>query len=77
MKPIIGITIGDATGAGPEIIVKSLEDKGVYDVCRPLIIGDRGIMERAAGIVNIPLKFRSPRSTPGLARLPMNTWPRG
>jgi len=59
MKPIIGITIGDATGAGPEIIVKSLEDKGVYDVCRPLIIGDRGIMERAAGIVNIPLKFRS------------------
>ncbi len=59
MKPIIGITMGDATGAGPEIIVKALEDKGVYDVCRPLIIGDRGIMERAAGIVNIPFKFRS------------------
>ncbi len=58
MKPIIGITMGDATGAGPEIIVKALEDKGVYDVCRPLVIGDLGIMERAAGIVNIPLKFR-------------------
>lgn len=59
MKPIIGITMGDATGAGPEIIVKALEDKGLYDVCRPLIIGDRAIMERAAGIVKIPLKFRS------------------
>ncbi|MDR7867306.1 MAG: 4-hydroxythreonine-4-phosphate dehydrogenase PdxA [Sporomusaceae bacterium] len=58
MKPIIGITMGDATGAGPEIIVKALEDKGVYDVCRPLVIGDLGIMARAAGIVNIPLKFR-------------------
>ncbi|MDR3591949.1 MAG: 4-hydroxythreonine-4-phosphate dehydrogenase PdxA [Negativicutes bacterium] len=59
MKPIIGITIGDATGAGPEIVVKALEDKGVYEVCRPLVIGDRGIMERAAGIVKIPLKFHS------------------
>ncbi len=58
MKPIIGITMGDATGAGPEIIVKALEDRGVYDVCRPLVIGDLGIMERAARIVNIALKFR-------------------
>ena len=59
MRPIIGITMGDATGAGPEIIVKALADKGVYDVCRPLVIGDRGIMERAAGIVKLPLTFRS------------------
>jgi 4-hydroxythreonine-4-phosphate dehydrogenase len=59
MKPIIGITMGDATGAGPEIIVKALDDRGVYDVCRPLVIGDLGIMERAAGIVKLPLKFRA------------------
>lgn len=58
MNPIIGITIGDATGAGPEIVVKALADKGVYEVCRPLVIGDAGIMERAARIVGSDCKIR-------------------
>ena len=59
MKPVVAITMGDATGVGPEIIVKALDDQGVYDVCRPLIIGDKGIMERAARIVGKPLAFRA------------------
>jgi 4-hydroxythreonine-4-phosphate dehydrogenase len=58
MKPIIGITMGDATGAGPEIIVKALAGKKAYDVCRPFVIGDAGIMERAAGIVAIDCGIR-------------------
>ncbi|HWQ60665.1 MAG TPA: 4-hydroxythreonine-4-phosphate dehydrogenase PdxA [Negativicutes bacterium] len=58
MKPIIGITMGDATGAGPEIIVKALADKGIYEVCRPLVIGDAGIMERAARIVASDCRIR-------------------
>ncbi|SDF73641.1 4-hydroxythreonine-4-phosphate dehydrogenase PdxA [Sporolituus thermophilus] len=59
MKPVVAITMGDATGVGPEIIVKALDDQGVYDACRPLIIGDRGIMERAARIVDKPFAFRA------------------
>ncbi|SUB22668.1 4-hydroxythreonine-4-phosphate dehydrogenase [Pasteurella bettyae] len=27
MKPILGITMGDAAGIGPEVIIKALEDK--------------------------------------------------
>jgi len=50
--------MGDATGAGPEIIVKALADKAVYDVCRPLVIGDAGIMERAARIVGGGCRIR-------------------
>ena len=30
MKPIIGITMGDPAGIGPEIVVKSLTDKSMY-----------------------------------------------
>lgn len=59
MKPIIAITMGDATGAGPEIIVKSLNDQAIYEICRPLVIGDKKIMERAAKIVHIPMQFRA------------------
>lgn len=55
MKPIIGITMGDATGVGPEIIVKSLRESEIYDICRPVVIGDLGIMRRAVGIIKAEL----------------------
>ncbi len=51
-KPIIGITMGDAAGVGPEIILKSLAHKEIYDICRPFVIGDASILERAKGFVN-------------------------
>ncbi|MHB8772702.1 MAG: 4-hydroxythreonine-4-phosphate dehydrogenase PdxA [Syntrophales bacterium] len=58
-RPVIGITMGDAAGVGPEIIVKALQDKKLYGTCRPLIVGDRAIMERAAAIVKAPVAVRA------------------
>ena len=49
-KPILGITMGDPFGNGPEITVKALADKTVYDRCRPLVIGDVSAMEYAAAV---------------------------
>ena len=46
--PIIGITMGDPAGIGPEIIVKALQDSAVTSICRPVVFGDRGILEREA-----------------------------
>ncbi len=51
MKPILGITMGDAAGIGPEIIVKALASKEIYEIARPVVFGDKKIMERAIGIV--------------------------
>lgn len=34
-KPILGITMGDPFGNGPEITVRALADETVYDRCRP------------------------------------------
>ncbi len=42
--PIIGITMGDPTGIGPEIIVKALSGKGPFQACRPVVLGDRQVM---------------------------------
>ncbi|MDF2964599.1 MAG: pdxA [Paenibacillus sp.] len=39
-KPIIGITMGDGAGVGPEIIMKALGDSAVYENCKPFVIGD-------------------------------------
>ncbi|BDG37637.1 4-hydroxythreonine-4-phosphate dehydrogenase PdxA [Saccharococcus caldoxylosilyticus] len=52
MKPVIGITMGDAAGIGPEIIVKALQNTSIYEQCNPLVIGDAKILERAARITN-------------------------
>ena len=38
--PLIGITMGDPAGIGPEIIVKALVNKDIYGLCRPVILGD-------------------------------------
>ena len=39
-RPILGITMGDPAGCGPEITVRALSDAAVYQRCRPLVIGD-------------------------------------
>ena len=47
-RPILGITMGDPFGNGPEISVQALADPAVYDRCRPLVVGDASAMEYAA-----------------------------
>src|SRR5690625_4527944 len=54
-KPIIAITMGDAAGIGPEIIMKALQHADVYERCRPIVIGDATMLERANRIVGIDL----------------------
>jgi len=58
MRPVIGITMGDAAGVGPEIIVKALHRRQVYEWCRPVVIGDAKILRRAVGITGVPLGIR-------------------
>ena len=38
--PIIGISIGDAVGIGPEVVSKALQRTEIFNVCRLLIVGD-------------------------------------
>lgn len=49
-KPILGISMGDPFGNGPEITVKALTDNALYDRCRPVVIGDVSSMEYAARV---------------------------
>ncbi len=55
--PIIAITMGDAAGIGPEVIVKALADRQIYETCRPLVIGDARRLRVAAAIVGSSLEI--------------------
>jgi len=58
-RPTIVITMGDATGIGPEIILKALQDKELYRKSKPLVIGDVKILEHINRILDIKVKIRS------------------
>ncbi|HVF47057.1 MAG TPA: 4-hydroxythreonine-4-phosphate dehydrogenase PdxA [Pyrinomonadaceae bacterium] len=52
-RPTIGITMGDAAGIGPEIVVKSLADIGLRSICRPVVIGDAACLHRTAAYLGL------------------------
>ncbi|HYW77003.1 MAG TPA: 4-hydroxythreonine-4-phosphate dehydrogenase PdxA [Gammaproteobacteria bacterium] len=58
-RPVIAITMGDAAGIGPEIIVKSLAHSQVYERCRPIVVGDTARLQAAAQITHTSLRLRS------------------
>ncbi len=58
-RPIIAITMGDAAGVGPEVVVKSLAHADLYRNCRPLVIGDLERLQTAAQLTDSPLQFRA------------------
>ncbi len=49
--PRIGISLGDPTGIGPEIVARALAERPGLDVT---IFGDRGVLARAAAIAGVP-----------------------
>ena len=57
-KPVIGITMGDPAGIGPEIIIRSLADKTLPDTAITLVIGSREPLLDAMNVcgVKMPLK---------------------
>ena len=56
-KPIIALTMGDGAGVGPEIIVQALADPEVYEHCRPFVVGDLKILQRAESIWKTGCRF--------------------
>lgn len=43
-KPIIGITIGDINGIGPEVIIKTFADNRLLELCTPVIFSSNKVI---------------------------------
>ena len=56
MKPLIAIPMGDPAGIGPEIVVKAIANKDVFNTARCVVIGDKKIIDNAILLTDIPLK---------------------
>lgn len=72
-RPILGITMGDPAGVGPEVILKALQHPAVYTQCKPLVIGDKRILARAAAWLSLTnVQFEAVES-PATGRFLPNT----
>lgn len=56
-KPVIGITMGDFNGVGPETIVKSLNDTAVLNNCIPVLIGSKTVFEKISETLKIQIRL--------------------
>ncbi|MGN0234720.1 MAG: 4-hydroxythreonine-4-phosphate dehydrogenase PdxA [Paludibacteraceae bacterium] len=48
MKPIIAITAGDINGVGYEVILKTLRDPHITEICRPVVYGNAKVAKQHA-----------------------------
>lgn len=62
IRPLIGITMGDAAGVGPEVVVKALNLPEIYADCRPLVIGDVYRFQVTVEGMKLPLTVREVKS---------------
>ena len=58
-RPVIAVTMGDPSGIGPEIVAAALADPAVTGLCRPLVLGDRGALERGVAVTGLPLRIET------------------
>lgn len=58
-RPIVGVTLGDTSGIGPEIVAKLLARAETYALARPVVLGDVDILAWGAEIAGVPLAIRA------------------
>ena len=50
-KPVIGVLLGDAAGVGPELVAKCAAAGFYEQYCRPVVIGDLRVLNRALDVI--------------------------
>lgn len=60
-KPVVGITMGDPAGVGPEILLKAMADPALYQRCRPVAVGDVNALVQALVVTGLPLRLHRVR----------------
>src|SRR2546423_2707853 len=52
-QPRVGITMGDPSGIGPEVVLKAVAEEEIIAVCQPVIIGDAQLLAHTARTLDL------------------------
>jgi len=74
-KPIIGISTGDPNGIGIEVILKSLADKSILDLCCVVLFSNFELIESQISFFNIDLNLKEIADFDSLDTNHVNVYP--
>jgi 4-hydroxythreonine-4-phosphate dehydrogenase len=57
--PLIAVTMGDPAGIGPEVVARTFAEGGFRNEKPALVVGDPGILERAAKLLELALRVNA------------------
>lgn len=57
-RPRTALTMGDVAGIGPEILARVLTSQDMLTQCRPLVVGDAIVLERACELLQVQIPLR-------------------
>ncbi|MBI3195010.1 MAG: 4-hydroxythreonine-4-phosphate dehydrogenase PdxA [Ignavibacteriae bacterium] len=57
-KPIIGITMGDFNGIGPEVALKAITSPVVRKICHPILIGSTDVFAYYSRLLKLQIELR-------------------
>jgi 4-hydroxythreonine-4-phosphate dehydrogenase len=66
--PLIGVTVGDPAGIGPEIVLRVLGDTKLRKTCRLAVFGDAALLSDAGNRLGLSVSFENVPSADGLRR---------
>lgn len=58
-KPLIGISVGDPAGIGPEITAKVLALPEMFEICSPLVVGEAEMMKEAVRFSGLDMEIQA------------------
>lgn len=61
-RPVLAITMGDPAGIGPEVTVKALQHRELWEKCIPIVVGERFVLEDALRFSDLKQKVYSIQS---------------
>ena len=69
-KPRLAITMGDAAGVGPEVIVRAWSDPRVHDVANLVVLGHPEVLREAITLVGTGIKITEADKTSDAQTIP-------
>ena len=58
-RPVIGVTVGDPAGIGPEVVIKALSQPALYNKVKPLVFADRSVLEQTVKMLSVDMDLHT------------------
>lgn len=56
-RAVLGLTLGDPCGIGPELVLKAFRTKEIRELCRLVAIGERSVLEFYARLLKLKVRM--------------------